>query len=246
MRALAEAGRALIYHTTGALDRSRRHPDPEEQARAQARVDLLTPVVKGWCTDAGVEAASIGVQIHGGMGYIEETGAAQHFRDARAAPIYEGTNGIQAADLAFRKVGRDGGSAARTLIAEMQALDAALRAAPSGDLTAIGRRLAEGISVFARATDWVADACRSDPHAVAAGAGHYLRLAGLVVGGYLLAEQAIAASRVLGGNGSAHGPRHKIAVTRFFCDQLLPQATALLGTLTDGHDTVTTLPDEAL
>ena len=241
MRVLAEAGRALVYNAAGALDRSRRHPDPVERKRAQTRVDLLTPVVKAWCTDAGVEAASLGIQVHGGMGYVEETGAAQHLRDARVAPIYEGTNDIQAADLAFRKVGRDGGAAARALIAEMRAFDAALAAAQDEDLAAIRQRLANGVAAFDRATDWVAAQAAVDPAAVAAGSNHYLRIAGLVVGGYLLAQAARAAAA----NGTAGFGRAKRATARFFCDQLLPQTGALLTTLTDGHATVTAA-DESL
>src|SRR5689334_20186112 len=129
MRAQTEAMRALAYYTAGAIDRARHHPDAETRAAHQRRVDLLIPVVKAWSTDAGVEIASIGMQVHGGMGFIEETGAAQHLRDARIAPIYEGTNGIQANDLVGRKLLRDKGMAAKELIAEMRALDAPLAGA---------------------------------------------------------------------------------------------------------------------
>src|SRR5207302_6328663 len=120
MRAATEAMRALTYFAAAAIDRSRRAGDDEARFRAQRRADLLIPVVKAWCTDLGVEVASLGVQVHGGMGYIEETGAAQYYRDARIAPIYEGTNGIQANDLVSRKLGRDRGEAARDLLAEMR------------------------------------------------------------------------------------------------------------------------------
>jgi alkylation response protein AidB-like acyl-CoA dehydrogenase len=242
MRVLAEAGRALIYHAVGAHDRARRHPDEPARKEAQARVDLLTPVAKAWCTDAGVEAASLGIQVHGGSGYVEETGAAQHLRDARVTPIYEGSNGIQAADLAFRKVGRDGGAAARALIAEMRRLDDALAAAPGADLAAIRRRLGDGVAAFDAATGWVARTAAADPPAVAAGAGHYLRLAGLVAGGWLMAKGAHAAARQAA-DGAAF-PCGKIAGARFFCDQLLPQAGALLATLTEGHESVGALADD--
>src|SRR3989344_2348013 len=124
MRAQTEAMRALGYCAAGALDRSKRHPDAGERARQQARLDLLTPVVKGWCTELAVEIASLGMQVHGGMGFIEETGAAQYLRDARITTIYEGTTGIQANGLIGRKVGAERGATALALIADMRALDA--------------------------------------------------------------------------------------------------------------------------
>src|SRR5215472_2681022 len=143
MRACTEAARALTYYVAACIDRARHHPDAEERQRQQRRVDLLIPVVKAWCTDIGVDVASTGIQVHGGMGFIEETGAAQHLRDARIAPIYEGTNGIQAADLVGRKIGRDSGAAAKELIAEIRALD--------------GERLSAGVEALSRATDWMAE-----------------------------------------------------------------------------------------
>src|SRR5205823_8965742 len=142
MRAATEAMRALTYLAAAAIDASRNAADGEARFRAQRRADLLIPVVKAWCTDLGVEIASLGVQVHGGMGYIEETGAAQYLRDARIAPIYEGTNGIQANDLVGRKLGRDQGEAARDLFAEMRATLADLAGQP--ECEAMHRGLAEG------------------------------------------------------------------------------------------------------
>src|SRR5204863_9920359 len=121
MRSATEAMRGLAYYAAALIDRSRRHPDATQRFLAQRRADLLIPVVKAWCSDLGVAVASTGIQVHGGMGYVEETGAAQHLRDARIAPIYEGTNGIQANDLVGRKLMRDRGEAAATLVAEMRA-----------------------------------------------------------------------------------------------------------------------------
>src|SRR6185437_5385883 len=144
-------------------DRARHHPDAETRAAHQRRVDLLIPVVKAWSTDAGVEIASIGMQVHGGMGFIEETGAAQHLRDARIAPIYEGTNGIQANDLVGRKLLRDKGMAAKELIDEMRALDAPLTAATGDDLAAIREALAAGIDALAAASDWMVTQGAADP-----------------------------------------------------------------------------------
>ena len=142
MRAATEAMRALAYYAAAAIDHARRDPDPAQRARAQRRADLLIPVVKAWCTDIGVDVASIGVQVHGGMGYIEETGAAQHLRDARIAPIYEGTNGIQANDLVGRKLARDRGAAALALFAEIDATLAELEHARGADLGSLARSAA--------------------------------------------------------------------------------------------------------
>ena len=154
MRAATEAMRALTYFAAAAIDRSRRRPEAGARRAAQRRADLLIPVVKAWCTDLGVEVASTGVQVHGGMGYIEETGAAQYLRDARIAPIYEGTNGIQANDLVGRKLGRDRGEAAAALFAEMRATLAELGAGALGDLAAIARPR-DGLAALETATAYL-------------------------------------------------------------------------------------------
>src|SRR5262249_8322049 len=143
------------------------HPKPEERARAQALVDLLVPVVKAWCSDTGVEVASIGIQVHGGMGFIEETGAAQHFRDARITPIYEGTNGVQANDLIGRKVARDGGEAAALFLKEARSVDG------------LGPSYAAALDTLGEATAWVVETYGKDVRLAAVGAVAYLRLFGL-------------------------------------------------------------------
>ena len=153
MKARTEAMRALIFHTAMALDTAKRHPDDGVRAAAQAQVDLLTPVAKSWCSDGGVDVASLGVQVHGGMGYVEESGAPQFYRDARIAPIYEGTNGIQAADLAFRKVARDGGASTRAFIAWIRELQGDLRAQDDAHLSAISARLADSADALEAATE---------------------------------------------------------------------------------------------
>ena len=177
MRTATEAMRALAYYTAALLDRGRRDPDPAGRERHQRRADLLIPVVKAWCTDLGVAVASTGIQVHGGMGYIEETGAAQHLRDARIAPIYEGTNGIQAGDLTGRKLARDQGETVAALLAEMRetAIDAA--GSPAADLAGIGRLLAAAIETIETAT---AHLLRAEPSEAAAGSVPYLDLFGLV------------------------------------------------------------------
>ena len=230
MRARTEAMRALVYYTAGAIDRARHHPQAETRERQQRRVDLLIPVVKAWCTDLGVDIASIGVQVHGGMGFIEETGAAQHLRDARIAPIYEGTNGIQANDLLGRKLLRDRGAAARELIAEMRTVDAALAVRPGEALAALRRPLAAGIDALDSATAWLVEHAAGDAPGAFAGAVPYLTLMGTVAGGWLMAKSALAA----GGADDAGFAAAKLATARCYAEQVLPAAPALLPAVMGG------------
>ena len=235
MRAQTEAMRALAYYTAGAIDRARHHPESEMRVAQQRRVDLLIPVVKAWSTDLGVEIASLGVQVHGGMGFIEETGAAQHLRDARIAPIYEGTNGIQANDLVGRKLSRDGGAAAQELIAEMRALDAALAEVPGDDMATIRRSLTPGIDALAIATDWMVETGKSDPPRALAGAVPYLKLMGVVTGGWLMARGALAAQqRLTQRGGDARFHEAKVVTARFFAEHVLATAPSLLPAVAGG------------
>jgi 3-(methylsulfanyl)propanoyl-CoA dehydrogenase len=235
MRAQTEAMRALTYYTAGAIDRARHHRDAETREQQQRRVDLLIPVVKAWSTDLGVEIASMGVQVHGGMGFIEETGAAQHLRDARIAPIYEGTNGIQANDLVTRKLLRDNGMAAEELLAEMRALDAPLGAPPGDDIAVIRRQLGHGIDALEAATEWMVKHGAADPPRALAGAVPYLRLMGTVTGGWLMARGALAAQRRLAErNGDASFHDAKLTTARFYAEQVLATAPASLSAITGG------------
>ena len=245
MKARTEAMRALIGYAAGALDTASRHPEAATRVRAHGLVDLLTPVVKAWCTDVGVEVASIGIQVHGGMGYIEETGAAQHLRDARIAPIYEGTNGIQAADLVFRKVLGDEGAAARDLFGAMRAFDNDLAQAPGDDAAAIRPRLRDGVEGLAAATDWILQTGPRDVHAVAAGAARYLEMLGLVTGGFLMAQAAVRATRLLA-DPDADAPflQAKCLTARYYAEQILARAPSLLVPITHGHHAVTALAEE--
>jgi len=244
MRARIDAMRALTYFTAGALDRARRHPDLDERERNQALVDLLIPVVKGWCTDGGCAVASLGIQVHGGAGYVEETGAAQHFRDARIAPIYEGTNGIQAIDLVGRKLMRDGGAAARGFIAGLRQTDADLGAAPGDDAAAIRRSLAAATAALAGATDWLIATWPGDAPRALAGATPYLDLLGTVAGGWLLAESALAALRRLAQGGAGSGYLEaKLMIARFYADTILAQAPGLAAAVIDGGAALV-LPEE--
>jgi hypothetical protein len=245
MKAQAEAGRILAYDAAAAFDLAQRHPDEATRTAAQLRLELLTPIVKGWCTDMGCEVASIGIQVHGGMGFIEETGAAQHYRDARIAPIYEGTNGIQANDLVFRKLGRDQGAAVQAFLVETRAVAAELAGRPGDDLAAIARGLTAGLIVLEQATEWLVETLKPDPVAVAAGAAHYLRMFGLVAGGAGLARAALAADEDLRQRGADAGfLTGKLLTARFFADHLLPQAAGLLTPIVNGHQTVMALTEE--
>jgi acyl-CoA dehydrogenase len=219
------------------MDIARRHPDAAERARAQAMADLLIPVVKGWGTETALGVTSTGIQVHGGMGFIEETGAAQYARDARILTIYEGTTGIQANDLVGRKIARDGGAAARVAIAEMHRTLADLDAP---ELAPIGVALAEAVSLLERVVGWVADTYASDPRAVAAGAVPFLKLFGIVAGGWQMARAAhMAQLRLTAGDNSDPGfYRAKLATARFYADHLLPQAHGLTHAVLHGASSV--------
>jgi alkylation response protein AidB-like acyl-CoA dehydrogenase len=238
MRAATEAMRALAYYTAAQTDRARRHPDREARRRALYRAELLIPVVKAWCTDLAVAVASTGLQVHGGMGYIEETGAAQHLRDARIAPIYEGTNGIQANDLVGRKLARDRGAAAAALIAEIDETLAALdqaRRPDHSDLSAIRQALRRGSLALKTATCRIVE---TEPAKAAAGSAPYLEMLGIVAAGWLLARQALAAARRLAETGGdATFLASKIRTARFFAEHFLERAEGCLGGAL-GADTV--------
>ena len=194
MRALTRAARAICYATAVALDRARLGADPAARQAAHERASLLTPAAKAFGTDVGCEVASLGVQVHGGMGYVEETGAAQHFRDARIAPIYEGTNGIQAIDLVTRKLPLSGGATIKTYLDELRRTVAAIDATNDPAFGWTGMRLGETLDSLERATAWLQ--ARPGEEAALAGATPYLRLFATAAGGTLLAEEALAASRL--------------------------------------------------
>jgi alkylation response protein AidB-like acyl-CoA dehydrogenase len=249
MKASTEAMRALAYFLASRLDLAKRHPDAAARKAAQATADLLTPVMKAWCTDTGCEVAHTGIQVHGGMGFIEETGAAQHLRDARIHPIYEGTNGIQANDLMGRKVQRDGGAAAAAFIAAMQPAAQQLAGAGVADLAAIGARLGDGLDCLSRATAWMAAAGSRDIRVAAAGAVPYLALFGNVAAGWLLGRQALAAAAIAAGRaGAAHAatPQFcatKIKTARFFADHVVARSRGLLTAVTEGGEAAAMLAD---
>jgi len=247
MKAHAEAMRALMGTASRALDLSLRHPDRDERLRHQAVVDLLTPVVKGWSTELGIEMASLGVQVHGGMGFVEETGAAQHLRDARIATIYEGTTGIQANDLIGRKLAAEKGMTANALIAEMRAFDRELAGVGSHPALAVIRRnLAEGVAALEEATAWLLETYPHNPKSAAAGAVPYLKLWGTVAGGYQMARAGLIAKQRLDASAEDHDfYRGKLATARFFAEHALPLAYAYKQVIVHGSASVMALEEAA-
>jgi alkylation response protein AidB-like acyl-CoA dehydrogenase len=245
MKAEIEAMRGLVYYTAARLDTARRHPDATARDRAQVELDLLTPVVKAWCSELGCEIASTALQVHGGMGFVEETGAAQHYRDARITPIYEGTNGIQAADLVGRKLLRDRGAALSAAIERMRATAASLSSLPGDDAGAVRDGLAAGLGALERASDWLLERGRNDIREALAVALPYLRLFGTVAGGWTLARAALAAGRGPATGDAGNGFRAaKLLTARFYAGHLMPQAQALAAAVTGGSDAVMALDDE--
>lgn len=233
MKSQIEAARALAYVNAEALDQAHGNPDKAAAEQGSDLAELLTPLTKAWGTDLGVELTSIGLQIHGGMGFVEETGAAQHYRDARITPIYEGTNGIQALDLVGRKLPMKGGQVARDLIARMAGLDAELAAAGEA-LAPVRAQLKLAVAALAEATDWMLDRLKAEPEAALAGATPYLRMFATTVGGYLLALSAIAAQKLIADGEDRPFLRNKLVTARFYATQVLPQVAGLLLPATGG------------
>src|SRR5215510_11389665 len=239
MMALTQAARAICLVTARETDIARRAKDPAQRAAAANRVALLTPVAKAFSTDIGCEVASIGVQVHGGMGFIEETGAAQIYRDARILPIYEGTNGIQALDLVTRKLPLEGGKVVAAYIGDLQRTVEEVRASNRPEFGRMGERLGEAVAALAEASRWLGSALQSNPEAAMAGATPYLRLFGLAAGGIYLARGALAAAR----DGAQTQP---IAIARFFAENLATAASGLRDTVVGGADATLMLAPEAL
>ena len=231
MRTMTGAARAICYATGVQLDRSIRGKTDAARNLANARASLLTPVAKAFSTDVGIEVASLGVQVHGGMGFIEETGAAQHYRDARIAAIYEGTNGIQAIDLVTRKVPLEGGNTVRLYLNELRETVKAVQASNSPAFGETAARLNEAVDSLERVTQWLLSQKTSD--ATLAGATPYLRLFGNAAGGCMLADQALAALREAGDAPA------RVALARFFAENIAVQASGLERSVVDGAQSIT-------
>jgi len=245
MKAQTEAMRALAYVVAASLDIAHRHPDQAERQRHQAFADLMIPVVKGWSTETGIEVASTGVQVHGGMGYIEETGAAQYLRDARITTIYEGTTGIQANDLVGRKTAREGGASAKAVLGMMGITVAELERAGGGDLSAIRKSLAAAVDAVAECVDWIVATYGSDIKAVHAGAVPFLMLLGIASGGWQMARAALVAhGNLQAGQGDQAFNEAKIVTARFYADHILTQAPGLRDSIVAGARGVMALAEE--
>jgi 3-(methylthio)propanoyl-CoA dehydrogenase len=225
MRALTEGSRALAYVAASHCDHAHHHPDEIKRAESQAIYEFLVPIVKGWSTELSLEVTSLGVQVHGGMGFVEETGAAQYYRDARILPIYEGTTAIQANDLVARKTLRDGGAVVKALLADIQQTIEALKQHKTAEFESMRKQLSSGHAALQSAVAFVVANAKSDPNAVFAGSVPYLKLAGIVLGGWQMARAMLKAQQNLAGDPSFY--RAKIATAQFYADHVLPQAVAL-------------------
>ena len=232
MRALTAAARTICYATAVALDVSVRATDAKTRSTAAARGALLTPIAKAFSTDIGNEVTSLGVQIHGGMGFIEETGAAQHYRDARITPIYEGTNGIQAIDLVTRKLAANGGESVWALLDELSGIVGQVEASNDPAFGTTGVKLRDALASLDRTSRWLLERVTSAPNDALAGATPYLRLFGSTLGGCMLAGEALAARDVAG------DPQRYVTLARFFAENISVQAAALERTVIDSAEAV--------
>ncbi len=240
MKALTEGARALAYVAAAACDKSRHHADPAARARNKAIYEYLVPIVKGFSTESSVEVASLGIQVHGGMGFIEETGAAQYYRDARILPIYEGTTAIQANDFVGRKTLRDGAAVAAALSGEMRATAAQLKdaakAGPNADaLALIARRLEAAIDAYESATGFVLTRAKDSPRAVFMGSVPYLMLAGVVHAGWHLARAALICSHQADADQDSGFYNQKLATGVFYAAHILPRAESLSIAVLEGE-----------
>jgi len=245
MRAHTEGCRAMALVAAAAFDAAHAHPDAEVRKQNQAFYEFMVPLIKGLSTEMSLEVASLGVQVHGGMGYIEETGAAQYLRDAKILTIYEGTTAIQANDLVGRKTARDGGAVARGIAAQIEATEGQLMARDSAACRAVARRLAAARRAFLDVVAFVVAQTRASPNAVFAGSVPYLMLAGTVVCGWQMARALIAAEDRLAAGTDAAFMQAKITTARFYADHILNKTTGLRDSIVEGAESVTALPLEA-
>lgn len=245
MRAQIEGARALAYVAAAMSDKAHHAADEAVRKQNQAAYEFLVPIVKGWSTEMSLNVTSTGVQVHGGMGFIEETGAAQYYRDAQILTIYEGTTAIQANDLVGRKTSRDGGAVAKHFIAQVRATQAELAASSNADLQAIAKQLALGATALEDVVNFVVANFKSDIKAVFSGSVPYLKLAGVVLGGWQLARAAkIAHAKLQAGDGDASFNQAKLATARFFADHILTTAFGLSVSIVDGSSGVMALNND--
>jgi alkylation response protein AidB-like acyl-CoA dehydrogenase len=243
MRSLTEGCRAMASTAAAAFDAAHHHPDAEARKQNQAFYDFMVPLVKGYSTEMSLEVTDLGVQVHGGMGFIEETGAAQHYRDAKILTIYEGTTAIQANDLVGRKTARDGGQLARAVAGQIEATEAALARRDSAAARAMLKALRASRADYLAVVDFIAAQAKGNPNVAYAGSVPYLMLAGNLVAGWQLARALLVAEDMLATDPAFMGA--KIATARFYAEHILPRTGALRAAIVDGADSVTELPLEA-
>jgi hypothetical protein len=245
IRALTEGCRAMAAVAAAAYDAAHAHPDADARKQNQAFYEFLVPLHKGYATEMALEAASLGIQVHGGMGFIEETGAAQYLRDAKILTIYEGTTAIQANDLIGRKTMRDGGRTAKAIAAQIEKTEAALAASGSAAATAVAKRLAAARKAFVDVVGFVVEQGKTNPNAVFAGSVPYLMLGGNLVAGWQMARALLAAERSIAAGEDADFMKAKVATARFYADHILSRAPGLREAIVDGAAGVTEMALEA-
>jgi len=241
MKSMTQAARMICLVTARELDLAERGTTKEARLQGEMRGALLTPVAKAFSTDIGVEVASMGIQVHGGMGFMEETGAAQYYRDARILPIYEGTNGIQAIDLVTRKLPLDDGAVIAAYLDELAETVEDLKVSNQPAFGKMADRLGEALTALRSASLWMGEQLQSNPEAALAGATPYLRLFGLTAGGVYLGKGALLAAREANGAGRDH-----VALARFFAETQVPMAAGLAMSITDGAESLLSVPTERL
>ncbi|MBI3156211.1 MAG: acyl-CoA dehydrogenase [Burkholderiales bacterium] len=245
MRALTEGCRAMAAVAAAAYDAAHAHPDADARAQNQAFYEFLVPLVKGYSTETSLEVASLAVQVHGGMGFIEETGVAQYYRDARILTIYEGTTAIQANDLIGRKTTRDGGALARAVAARIEATEAELAAQGGAAARAVAARLGTARRAFLEVVGFMVERGKSDPGAAYAGSVPYLMLAGNLVAGWQMGRALLVAERRPAAGEDEAFMRAKVATARFYADHILPRTGALRDAVVDGAESIAAMPLEA-
>ena len=245
MRAYTEGCRAMATTAAAAYDAAHHHPDAEVRKQNAVFYEFMVPLVKGYSTEMSLEVASLGVQVHGGMGFIEETGAAQYYRDAKILTIYEGTTAIQANDLVGRKTARDGGQTAKAIAAQIEATEGELRTSGTADAQAVAQRLAAARQAFLEVVDFIAGGAKAHPNDVYAGSVPYLMLAGNLVAGWQLARALLVAQELSAKGQDVAFMQAKIATARFYADHLLTKAPGQRDAIVHGAASVTALPLEA-
>ena len=245
MRAHTEGCRAMALVAAAAFDAAHAHGDAEVRRQNQAFYEFMVPLIKGLSTEMSLEVASLGVQVHGGMGFIEETGAAQYLRDAKILSIYEGTTAIQANDLVGRKTARDGGATARAIAAQMVATEAALNERGDAACASIAARLAAARKAFVDVVDYVVAQGKTQPNDVFAGSVPYLMLAGITVAGWQMARAALVAQERVAAGDDVAFMQAKLATARFYAEHILNKAAGLRDSIVDGAQSVTALSLES-